>query len=48
MLIHAATRRIIRKGVLCRLDAEVLAINRMNVSEGSDEFDKVNEVELDG
>ena len=48
MLIHAATRRMIRKGVLCRLDAEVLAINQMNVSEGSDEFDKVNEVELDG
>jgi len=48
MLIHAATRRIIRKGVLCRPDAEVLAINQMNVGEGPDEFDEVDEVELDG
>lgn len=48
MLIHAATRRIIRKAVLCQFDAEVRAINQMNVGEGSDGFDEVDEVELDG
>jgi len=48
MLIHTATRRITRKAVPCRLDAEVRAINQMNVSERSNEFGEADEVELDG
>lgn len=48
MLVRAATRRITRKAALCRPNAEVRAINQMNVGERSDEFDEVDEVELDG